>query len=1293
MPDDLKNPAHDVPGSIDSRTGFAEGLASLRTGAGIPLRSLASAVDVPASTLSGWMTGKHLPNLRQLDLLRLVLAKMGVESAAQEQWVEALQRVRRSPGPRRADEALPYRGLEAFEIDDAEWFFGRSELVKEVLAKISAAEAPASAGVCVVVGASGAGKSSLLRAGVASALEQGKQGAARPVCVVTPGRNPFESLAVGVAGMASTTSEDMLAILKEDPAKLMLPIRPVVIVDQFEELFTLTADADVQSSFLSALLRLAYGPNGAAVLLSVRADFYDRLAQRRELTAVLQEHQIVVMSMDKDAVRAVITEPARRAGVIVEPELVELLQRDFSPAASPSHPTAPGALPLLSHALLETWKRARRGEMTVADYLAAGGLAGAVEQTAESVFGQLPEDQQEEAKNLFLRMVNIDEQGTITRRAAALEDLLPDGPKEAAAESLLFHFVSARLLTIDESSVGLSHEVLLGAWPRLRRWVDEDREGMLLMRHVHDASKLWESTGRDEHALLAGSRLEQVGTWATTERADGRLSTREREFLTSSQERSTRSLAAAKRRRRSLIGLTVVSALLAVTATSAAAVATKARGIASRERNDALSRQIALRAGQLSTTDPSLAAQLALIGYRTAQTSDARSALLDARARSTPARVVGGKGSTALAIAADQHSLAFSNAKDGTVQLMAVGSDGQPKRTVVAKLPGKATEFFAAALSPDGKLLAAGGTNNAVALWELGAAEPRLLVAALGSFDGAVQTLTFSPDSTELAVGATGTSVVRWDVRQPGAPVPLNPIPVKADTTTKALTYSHDGHFIAEGGSDGAVHVWDISPGTPAETGTFTPAVADQLNALAFNRTGTILAGAFRSSVVRVFSMDVAGSLAETPGPAQIFTTWVNAVAFSPDGNELTAGSSDATLRTWRTEGWSLSRTLTVPTPITGIGYLNGGTALATVSTDGTARVWPTNQSPVVGPKASVFSVTFNRDGSRLGVFPGRRDGNVELWDTTTLPVVTPVNLRIPAPKGASLDGSGSISPDSSTMIAGTSKGPSVVWDIRDPAKPVALDKRLEGPTDLIEGVVYSPNGKLVAIGSDDASVHLWDMSNPADPKPIANVLKATNQILGMAFDPASKLLAAASADKNVYLWDISNPEVTTLLATLGGFDSYAQNVAFSEDSKLLAAGAADSTVRVWDIHSPSKPVMLGKPLAGPQNYVAALAFQPGSHLLAAVSLDSTAWIWDLTKPEQPKTYATLQAAKGQLNTVSFSPDGRYLVSSGADLNVYIWDLNLEAVAKWACTLTGDLMTATEWAQFLRDQPFHPACP
>ena len=459
----------------------------------------------------------------------------------------------------------PFKGLQYFDVPDADLFFGRETLTARLVGHIRemvAAGADNPDGCCflAVVGASGSGKSSVVRAGVVPALQRGApmvDGTLPPegspgwhIHVFTPTAHPLEALAVSLTRETGTVSDTtaLLDSISHDARslhlyaqRLLAPVGPgltgkcrlLLVVDQFEELFTLCRSEAERTVFLDNLLTAVQGNGLTQVVVVLRADFYGHCAQYPRLRQALCSRQEYIGPMDTVELRRAIEEPARRNGWEFDAGLVELILRDTG--------EEPGALPLLEHALLETWQQRSGRSLTLKGYADAGGVHGAIAKTAESVFSRLTPEQQALARRIFLRLTELGEGTQDTRRRAPLTELSPQVEDIPQVENLLKTLADARLITLAEDTAEVAHEALIREWPALRQWLSEDREGLRLHRHLTDSAEAWAELDRDPGELYRGARLAQAAEWAESHPDD--LNALEREYLQASQAQSEREAA------------------------------------------------------------------------------------------------------------------------------------------------------------------------------------------------------------------------------------------------------------------------------------------------------------------------------------------------------------------------------------------------------------------------------------------------------------------------------------------------------------------------------------------------------------------------------------------------------------------------------------------------------------------------------------------------------------------------------------------------------------------------------
>jgi WD40 repeat protein len=1295
-------------------------LERLRAHSGRSLREIANEISADSSStpigfsaLGDWFRGDRLPLPSRYGVFRRVLHLLGVSNP--EPFIAALVRVRDAPARHTGSgELAPYLGLKAFGQDDAHRFFGRDDLVDRALARFREVTVETGqARILWIVGASGAGKSSLLHAGLCPQLT----GPGLACLSMTPGSEPVTRLAVLLAPLLGMDVEDCATRLRDDrhdrDGALGWP--PVVgddgeadrslqvlVVDQFEELLRECDEAE-QRAFVRAVTALTApaSPLPCVMVASLRSDFFSEVTAHGELVGSLQDAQIVVTPLDRAQLTDVIVEPARQVGISVDRSLVDLLLRDFIPSGSIKGLHDPGTLPLLAHALLETWKHARRGRMTVDNYAQSGGIMRAIEESAERIHAELSEADRAQLRQIFIRLVHVEEDGVATRRPLSYGELDGldhlDGDDDPAAPGpgsttrspvtdIVDRFVENRLLTAHETTLEIAHESLLTAWPRLGAWIEEDRDALRAHQRVTDATRQWIDAGRDPEQLAGGARLETMRSGVAVATSTLRLTADEQDFLTRSQARAIAAEDARRRQTRRLRVLAAAAAAFALLAGGLAAVTDDARDDAVHARDEALSRQIALDVRALRATDPGLAAQLAVVAYRIAPTSEARSAVIDSSIVPAGPRYLGGPGSTAIALSAEGDLAAVTDSAERAVQLYTVAGGGFRRRGLVG-LGDPGFEVYAAALSPDGRTLAAGDSNAEITLWDVADPDrPRRLGEPLRGPDGPIQTLAISPDGRELAAVGAGDGAFRWDVSDPGSPQALPLLP--DSSTTWGVAYDPRGEQVAVSDETGHVQLWDIS-GRPAREHSLRigdRAVFD----VTFSPNGETLVAGSKSGALVAWDLSSSGRPTRLDLPGSTFDSWVNSTAFSPDGTFLAAGSSDLHVKIWDTSTWTPVLTLPHPAALTQVAFLNDSQTFVTADNDGTTRLWdiPSSLRPTtIGP---VWNVVVRPDGTRLATFSGEES---RMWDTDQLAGPSLTQLGSPEGTDERITGAGDLSSDGRYMALGASLGSVYLVDVSDPARPELVGEPLAGSEALIETVAFSPDGRLLAAGGRDTDTQVWDVSRPEAPELVTVLDDPTEIVLQLSWSPTADLLAAASADNGVYLYDLRQDGEPRLLSRLDGFESEVYTTAFSPDGQVLAAAGTDTSVLLWDVSTPSPPERIGDPVTGPAARIYDLAFDEGGDRLAAAVGDGTTWVWDTRDLGAPDRTAVLGPAPGGIYTTSFTPAGDTLVSSGADGELLVWDMDVEAVIRHICATAGDPITEKEWRVYLRTASYAPPCP
>ena len=1259
----------DTARSLATREEFAAALTALRNRLGLTVRDVSRRTGIPSATLGGYFSGRHLPPVSQPEAFAALLSSLGVPEDEHDDWREALIGLRTAAGPRAEGDASPFRGLLRFDVDDADWFFGREEVTDDLVARVDhAAEVVSAPHFVALVGASGSGKSSLLRAGLLARLRA--QG--RTVAVFQPGGDPVSGL------------EQARTVLGSGPFDETC----VLAVDQFEEIFDPRVDDEDRERFISALAGLTAGQGRLVVVVAVRADFYGRCVAHPALLGLFRDRQALVGAMDRESLRRAVVEPVAKAGSTVEPELVEALLHDLAPRDGDDGSYDAAALPLFSHALLAVWQRASGHTLGVADYVATGGVAGAIQTTAENAYGSLTEGQQQFVRRLFGVLVSVDDEGIATRRRIAHEDL--EETEDDAAVDAIETLIRNRILTASEHTLEISHEALLTAWPRLAGWVAEDRDDLQLRRRVTVRARDWEDLGRADAALMRGPILELVGRLTDPGRSAVRLTALEREYLDTSIRHDAALHAAQRRGQRRQKTLLVSVAILALVASLLSAYLLKAvdtvedqRAEAEVAHSEALSRQMAAEAAQLRETDPSLAMQLSAAAYDVHPTVEARSSLLEATADPMVSRLVGPEGVVKAAASPDGRTLA-TVAADGKARLWSQQPGHAPALLSTAEV-AKGAALFAGTFSRDGKLFAAGGVDGIATVFDVAdPAHPRTVVEVGDGPDSVIEDLVFSADGGTLYAatgGKAGPALLRWQLT--GSTATRMPDTTGFDGTVQGVALSNRG-LVATGSADGTVRLWrphanrlELADALPAGTAT------NPVYSVAFSPDGRLLAAGSKDKRVRVWQVGGTPRLVQEQSDG--FTSWVNSVAFSPDGTMLAAAASGSLTQVWSTADWRHLHSFPGPVNFTSVQFLPSGRGLVTGGIDGITRVWPLDGPRLPAFGDTIWSLAAPASGSPLYVGVGSADPHVYVADVTDPGAVRLLRHLPDGPASAgTFAGVAAVSPDGSTVVGGTATGNFLLWTQPDTDAAPAV---LAGATALIESVVFSSDGRYFAGTSDDGSIPVYDASTPAEPKP-AQTLRIDGLAFGVAFSPDSKTVAVTGADHLVHLFALADGRE---IATLKGFDNYAYAVAFDPSGRRLVAAGADRTLRLWDVSDSARPKPLGSPLRGPTDTIFNLAWSEKGDLIAAPSKDGKLWLWRYADGRATLVAHPGNLGAGALQVLPATGSDRLFVGGMSGL-VSSWNTDVDRAHRLVCDLAGTPISRVEWKQYVPGAAYAPPC-
>jgi WD40 repeat protein/DNA-binding SARP family transcriptional activator len=1133
--------------------------------------------------------------------------------------------------PAVAPETAPYLGLQTFGEEHAPWFFGRSADVSRLLDRLARTR------FLAVLGASGSGKSSLVRAGLLAALRAGALPGSDTwmIRVLRPGPEPLKALAQELRELdRGRDTADMVELLRRGGGALHELIergvhagstaaRVLLVVDQLEEVFTLCPDGNERHTFLDLLATAALAPGGrSAVVVTLRADFYQRLADLPRFADLASCHQFLVSPMDEVGLAQAIEGPAHAVGLGVDPGLTETILRDVA--------RRPGALPLLEHALLELWQHRTGGRLTLAAYHAIGGVEGALAQRAEALYAGLSVAEQAVARRVLLRLTQPGDGTADTRRTVAFSELVSRREDETAVARVVDALSAARLLTVggrpdQERNVEVSHEALIRGWPRLRSWLEEDRAGLLVHRRLTEAVAEWDRLGQDEGALYRGLKLAEAAAWAELDGAA--TNPLERDFLAASlgaQEAERR-----RRVRRLRVAVAGLGVGLLLTVSLSVVALGQANRVAAQARVST-ARELAAAAVASLDVDPERSILLALDAVDATRAVDgfvvreAEEALHRAVKRSRIVDTVpqGGLG-LAVSAAGDRFATASADDRDGSVTVRDLESGEE--LWVLDQHDGRVNGV--AFGGPDDRLLATVGDDGMVVLWDTSRAAPRPLVRS--SHGGPVLAVAFSPDGRWLATAGHDAVVRLWDSRTGAGERRL----VGHEDWVTSLEFSPDGSRLLSAGADLTARIWDLAAGTVAVT---LRGHDWQVDDASFSPDGQRVATASTDGTARIWDARSGVQLQQLPALSPL-----SAVAFSPDGGRVAAGGTDGTIRIWDAANGRQRMILPGHTSQIGaVAFTSGGEGLLTTSLDGTTRRWDVSVAGgrdwLTAPSAYLryAGVAFSPDGNRFAV-PNDGDG-VTVRDANTgeeLLSLTGHRARLVglefSPDGRSLAGTAARGGAWADDLDGASVP---VWDL----ETGELRLVLEGHTDVVSALAFSPDGRRLITGSFDGTASVWDASTGEERR----TLRLGELVLGVDVGPDGWTIVSGDGEGRVSVWD---GETAARQHTLDAHARGYPAVAFGPDGPegMLVTGSDGGLVKVWDLATGQEVETLRH--SGPVQQVVVSA---DGRRVAASSDDGTVRLWDTARGEE---LLTLSGHDLIAFGVAFSPDGRLLASSSPD--------------------------------------------
>ncbi|QYX30373.1 nSTAND1 domain-containing NTPase [Sphaerospermopsis torques-reginae] len=1152
--------------------------------------------------------------------------------------------------------SCPYRGLAAFQEQDAAYFYGREMVTQQLLTAVKTKHFVA------VVGASGSGKSSVVFAGLIPQLKRDKSQHWQFVSF-RPGNNPLESLAIALYRELGTKKDivphsrlqelEIEVQLKQSNSTLsnflesLISISPkshiILIADQFEELYTLCQDTAERKIFLDNLLNAVSNVPGFTLVLTLRADFFGEALSYRPLSNALQDAQVNLGPMNALELESAISQPALSLNVQLEPGLTQRLIDVV--LNSPSH------LPLLEFTLTQLWQRQQQGWLTHQAYTEIGTIETALANHAESIYAQLSAADQQKVQQIFIQLVQPGEYNTDIRRLATR------GEVGAENWNLVTQLANARLVVTDINkltkieTVEIIHEALIRNWRRLKQWMQTDGDFRRWQEQLRSVMRQWENHQQDTGALLRGKSLIDAQEWLR--QRENQISANEQNFILQSlelQKKESQAQNAAKNR----IIMALSGGLLGVLLLAGVALWQRQKSQINELKALNLSAQVLLKSGnEIEAFIPTLKViknlqQLNFLNFLDSQTQLSLSAatLENINQIREYNRLQGHKGEISTVKFSPDGQLLASGSEDNTIKIWR--RDGKLQQT----LSGHKDRVFSVIFSPDNKLLIAASFDNTISFWR---------------YDSNTNLLTNL--FTNLFTNQPNFRLIEKD-------------------GLLAISLSPDSKILATANSKGEIKLWALN-GQLMKT---INAHQQKIWSVNFSPDGKTIATASADKTVKLWHLE-GKELKTLPG----HNDEVLAVKFSPDGNTLASASKDKTVKLWDINGQLLHTFEGHNNQVLDVNFSPDSKTIVSASADDTVKVWmiPNNlklkkdlkshpQFPIytfLGHGGKASEASFSPDGKTI--VSASADSTIKLWHLQGI---------LPSFSGNSV----SFSPDKNTIAVSNKQG---IISLRK--RDGSLVKSFYAHEGEIIKVLFHPTGKnLITIGVDH-QIKLWhldgklikswqghlqdnnsilysifqpiqDISFSFDGKKIATISRVDQQVkiwdlqgnLLKSWQTNDKLLTninfsrdgqtlATAGDKTVKLWNLTGK----LLQTLSGHENNITSVSFSHNGKIIATGSADSTVKLWDRKS-------GKLLHTLQHHqsVYSVDFSPDSKILVSASGDKISF-WNL----QGELIYSLQGSKNDLLEVNFSADGKMITSVDISNHITLWDLDIHTLQKRSC--------------------------
>ncbi|MEQ8975656.1 MAG: caspase family protein [Coleofasciculus sp. C1-SOL-03] len=1087
------------------------------------------------------------------------------------------------------DETCPYQGLKAFDKDQAQFFFGREKVVQQLIEKL------VQANFVPIIGASGSGKSSVVRAGLIPQLEKNGWRVLEPIL---PGIEPLAELKRALITLFERSNfREIYSLIETEGLRPVIEKLPneerfLLVIDQFEEVFTVCFKEKERHQFIELLTQVTEIPDSPlAIVTTMRADFLEPCLYYESLTHLIQHKALYMPPLVGAELEEGIATPANLQGYQLETGLLGAILQDVGQEK--------GCLPLLQFALTELWQQRDREshKLTLTNYNELGGVIGALNRHAHTLYKDFTEQEQEWVKQIFLKLVRTGVQEKDTRQRQQKAKLLAiagdNQTHQNTITKVLDKLVDGRLLVTnrdEEDWVDLAHEALMDGWETFAQWRQENRELRRLIDRMEDAYQEWKKHPSDQNLIMGGLLVQVRQKWQYLKlNLDDELVSFYKISIFHEQDRIS-----------TVEGLRTESKLREK--------ATKVSNLLPLKPLEGL----LLAIGSMGFNLNKLPQQIL---------TPVLSNLSQAMELSRVPILCHGHENFILSVAFSPNGqMIATSGVDKTVRLWDL--QGQP---IGQPFQGHEAAIHSVAFSPDGQTIVSGGEDKTIRLWNL---QGKPIGQPFQGHEDSIHSVAFSPDGQTIVSGGEDKTIRLWNLQ--GQPIGQ---PFQGhDSSVYSVAFSPDGNMIASGSWDKTVRLWNLQ-GQPI--GQPFQGHKTSVRSVTFSPDGNIIASGSGDNTVRLWNLQ-----GQPIGqPFQGHENNVMSVAFSPDGQIIASGSWDKTVRLWNLQGQPIGQPFQGHNDsVSSVAFSPDGQMIASTSGswDKIVYLWDLRSHLIGqsfrGHEGAVNSVAFNPNGQMI--VSGGEDKTLRLWDLQGNLISTPFQGH------ENNVTSVAVSPDGQMIISGSWDGTIRLWDLQGNL----MNPPFRGHTDSVWSVAFSPNGQMIVSGSRDWTVRLWDLQG----NPISQSLKGhPHSVRSVAVSPDGQIIASGSWDKTIQLWNLQCEPINKGFK-FRGHQSSVFCVAFSPNGQTIVSGSRDRTVRLWDVQG--NPI--SQPFQGHEFPVTSVAFHPDGQSIVSGSEDGTVRLWDLQGNPIGKPF---QKHEGAVKSVAFSPDGQMIVSGSSDGIICLW--------------------------------------